>query len=88
MLPGPIRPHRQHMTVSEQGAAPWQRAMGRELTWLLALKFVALILLWWLCFSPAHRTRVDGAATGRQLGLMRDSASVPGVGESQPGVRP
>lgn len=47
----------------------WRRATGREVGVLVALKLIALALLWWLFFSPAHRTPVDGAATGRQLGV-------------------
>jgi hypothetical protein len=53
-------------------AAPgvrWRRALGRDLTWLVVVKLAALALLWWLFFSPAHHTPVDGAAAGRQLGV-------------------
>jgi hypothetical protein len=47
----------------------WRRALGRDLTWLMVVKLAALALLWWLFFSPAHHTPVDGAAAGRQLGV-------------------
>jgi hypothetical protein len=47
----------------------WRTALGRELSVLLLLKAVALALLWWLFFSPAHRTPVDSAAAGRQLAV-------------------
>jgi hypothetical protein len=43
--------------------------LRRHLTLLLALKAVALALLWLLFFSPAHRTAVDGAAAGRHLAV-------------------
>ena len=46
-----------------------RRALGRDLAWLMVVKLVALALLWWLFFSPAHRTPVDGAAAGHQLGV-------------------
>jgi hypothetical protein len=36
---------------------------------LLVIKLAALALLWALCFSPAHRTAVDGQAAGRHLAL-------------------
>lgn len=44
----------------------------REISWWLALKFVALGLLWWLFFSPSHRPHVDSWTTGRKFGV--DSA--------------
>jgi hypothetical protein len=47
----------------------WRRTLRRELTWLLALKGAALVLLWWLFFSPPHRVPVDGAAARRQLAV-------------------
>ncbi|HEV2229341.1 MAG TPA: hypothetical protein VGR86_10330 [Steroidobacteraceae bacterium] len=43
--------------------------MRRHLTVLLALKLAALVLLWALFFSPAHRTAVDAEAAGRQLAV-------------------
>ena len=49
----------------------WRRTLRRELSWLLALKVAALALLWWLCFSPAHRTAVDGQTESRRLALTR-----------------
>jgi hypothetical protein len=64
--------HGAHRDIAGDVAAPrvrWRRALGRDLAWLMAVKLAALALLWWLFFSPAHRTAVDGAATGRQLGI-------------------
>lgn len=49
--------------------ARWRRALRRELTGLLLLKFAALGLLWWLFFVPAHRSSVDAHAASRQLGV-------------------
>ncbi len=53
------------------GAArePWRGILRRHLTLLLAIKLAALALLWVLCFSPAHRSAVDGQAAARHLGL-------------------
>lgn len=53
-------------------AAPpalWRGILRRHLTVLLALKLAALVLLWALFFSPAHRTAVDAEAAGRQLAV-------------------
>jgi hypothetical protein len=44
--------------------APW-----RELTWWMALKLIALFLLWFLFFSPPHRSPVDGETTGRRFAV-------------------
>ena len=35
----------------------------------ITAKLAALALLWWLFFSPAHRTVVDADAAGRRLGV-------------------
>jgi hypothetical protein len=53
----------------------WRRALRRELGWLLAAKLIALLLLWWLFFSPAHRVVVDVSAAMRQLGVSAASAA-------------
>jgi hypothetical protein len=52
----------------------WRRRLGREVAGLIALKLVALALLWWLFFSPAHRTVVDADAAGRRLGVPQAAA--------------
>ena len=44
--------------------APW-----RELTWWMALKLMALFLLWFLFFSPAHRSLVDSETAGHRFAL-------------------
>jgi hypothetical protein len=49
--------------------ADWRRMMGRELMWLLAAKFAALVCLWLLFFSPDHRQPADANATSRQLAI-------------------
>jgi hypothetical protein len=43
--------------------------VGRELAWLLALKFVALFLLWFLFFSPSHRSAVNSETTRERFAL-------------------
>ena len=40
-----------------------------EIALLLALKFVALTIIWHVFFSPAHRMHVDGEVTGERFGL-------------------
>jgi type II secretory pathway component PulM len=54
--------------------ALWRRRLSRELAGLIALKLIALALLWWLFFSPAHRTMVDADAAGRRLGVAEVAA--------------
>jgi type II secretory pathway component PulM len=54
----------------------WRRRLRRELAALIALKLVALALLWWLFFSPAHRTVVDADAAGRRLGMVEAAATI------------
>jgi hypothetical protein len=56
-------------------AVGWRSALRRELSLLLALKLAALVLLWWLFFSPPHRSPVDAAAAGRRLAVERAAAS-------------
>jgi len=58
----------------------WRRAMGRELGWLLAVKFAALVFLWLLFFSPGHRQPVDADATSRRLSVM-PAISTPGTNQ-------
>ena len=50
-------------------AVGWRAALRRDVSLLLLFKALALGLLWWLFFSPAHRTAVDPASTGRHLAL-------------------
>jgi type II secretory pathway component PulM len=54
--------------------ALWRHRLSRELVALIALKFAALALLWWLFFSPAHRTAVDADAAGRRIGVAGTAA--------------
>ncbi|HVY17675.1 MAG TPA: hypothetical protein VHB27_20820 [Rhodopila sp.] len=44
-------------------AAPGQtRAIGRDLLVLVAVKLVALTLIYWVFFSPSHRPAIDVAS--------------------------
>ena len=54
----------------------WRRRLRREVAALIALKLVALALLWWLFFSPAHRAVVDADAAGRRLGMAEAAAGI------------
>jgi ferric-dicitrate binding protein FerR (iron transport regulator) len=67
-------------------ASPWRRATARELAWLVLIKLAALTLLWWLFFSGAHRTPVDDAAAGRQLGVDGPVAAPGGATPGSGGV--
>ena len=51
--------------------ALWRRRLRRELAGLIVIKLAALAFLWWLFFSPAHRTAVDADAAGRRLGVAQ-----------------
>jgi type VI protein secretion system component VasF len=55
-------------------AMHWRRRIRREVVWLLAVKFVALLVLWYLFFGPAHRHAVDGEDTSRHLGMATRAA--------------
>jgi hypothetical protein len=68
------------------GGARWRRALRRELTALLLLKFAALGLLWWLFFAPAHRSPVDAHATSRQFGVAPRTAQ-PATGQTPLNLR-
>jgi hypothetical protein len=68
----------------QQGAyvavTDWRAALRRKIGWLLAAKLAALLVLWMLFFSPAHRVEVTKEAAGRHLAL--DGAEqTPGEGQ-------
>jgi hypothetical protein len=50
-------------------AVGWRATLRRDVSLLLLFKAIALALLWWLFFSPAHRPLVDPLTTGRHLAL-------------------
>ena len=58
---------RTHTSAATPGS--WRGNLKRHLTVLLAIKLAALVLLWALFFSPAHRTAVDGQTVGRHLAV-------------------
>jgi hypothetical protein len=49
---------------------------------LVALKVLALALLWWLFFSSSHRIAVDAHATNERLGVAHAGAG-PGASGTQ-----
>jgi hypothetical protein len=53
---------------------PWHVALRRKVVWLLALKFVALVILWALFFSPAHRFDVTPGRSAEHLALDQGSS--------------
>jgi hypothetical protein len=65
--PGPVYP-----TADEGGMITGNRRLptgalhgsrlGREIAWVIVLKVIALTLLYYLFFSPAHRPVADTAA--------------------------
>ena len=51
--------------------------LRRELAWLTTLKVAALALLWWLFFSAAHHSRVDGEAASRRFAVTPSAVIAP-----------
>jgi hypothetical protein len=52
-------------------AADWRRSLGRAIAGVLALKLLALLVIWALAFSPSRMPNVSPASMSRQLGLER-----------------
>jgi hypothetical protein len=52
------------------GRARWRGSLRRELALLMLLKFVAMLLLWSLFFSPVHQLRVSAQTAGVRLGVV------------------
>jgi hypothetical protein len=68
-------------------AAHWRDELRRAVTALIALKVAALALLWWLFFSPAHRTEVDADGASRRLSLTQgqlQQEALPGLPQAAP----
>jgi hypothetical protein len=57
------------MSGRREDEALWRRRLSGELAVLIAVKFAALALLWWLFFSPPHRTVVDPEVASQRLGV-------------------
>jgi hypothetical protein len=53
----------------------WRIRLGRKIAWLLAIKFVALVILWALFFSPAQRLEVSPARSAEHLALDPQSTA-------------
>jgi hypothetical protein len=54
----------------------WQAALRRRIRWTLLLKLVALLALWLLFFSPAHRIPVTPDAVEAHFSV--DAVAEPG----------
>jgi len=63
-----------HLSVGKRewvaGEADWRHGMRRGMVWLLTVKFAALLLLWWLFFSPSHRQHIGGEAASERLAVV------------------
>ena len=59
---------------SAQRDVAWRARLGRKIAWLLVIKFVALVVLWALFFSPAQRLDVTSDRSAEHLAL--DPASL------------
>jgi hypothetical protein len=51
----------------DTGLADWRRQIRRNIGWALMFKLAALIALWTLFFSPAHRIEVTPGHVESQL---------------------
>jgi hypothetical protein len=60
--------------MSGDGATDWRRRLRRGIAWTIALKLVALILLWAFFFSPAHRPEMTPERVESQLAAPADPA--------------
>ena len=60
--------------------AEWRHELRRAIAAALALKLVALALLWALFFAPVHRTTVDAEAAGERLSLPPAARAAGGTG--------
>lgn len=57
----------------------WRRWLRRKIVLLLAFKLAALVALWLLFFSPAHRVPVDGSVISERLAPARDADDRPSL---------
>lgn len=55
------------MVGSKHAGTGWKRWLRRKIVWLLAFKLAALLILWMLFFSPAHRASVDSEVMSKRL---------------------
>lgn len=58
--------------------ADWRRHTRRQIAWALLLKLAALIALWALFFSPAHRAQITPEAVQHQFAPAAPNAPVSG----------
>jgi len=61
-----------------------RRRLRNEIMVALAFKVVALALIWFLFFSPAHRMHVDGEVATERFGLSAPASLGAGGGVSRP----
>jgi hypothetical protein len=53
----------------------WRIRLARKIVWLLAIKFVALLILWALFFSPTQRVDVSPVRSAEHLALDPQSTA-------------
>ena len=56
-------------------SADWRRRLRRGIGWALFAKLIALILLWTLFFSPAHRLDVTAESVDAQFVIEPEQPS-------------
>lgn len=53
----------------------WRQWLRRKIAWLLLFKLAALVTLWLLFFSPAHRVSVDPDVMSQRVAPIGDAPS-------------
>jgi hypothetical protein len=63
----------------------WRRGLRRAIVWTLGLKLLALLILWSLFFTPAHRPQVTPPSVENRLALpVASPHPAAGAGDSSP----
>jgi hypothetical protein len=65
------------LVIEDRAYGSWRRGMRREIGWFMLAKLAALLILWALFFSPAHRHSVDGRVTADRFALVPVSSDQP-----------
>lgn len=61
----------------------WRQWLRRKIAWLLLFKLAALIVLWLLFFSPAHRVHVDPGVMSQRVAPISETPAGHTIPKSQ-----
>lgn len=65
------------MSIATGDDRSWRHALRRHLTIALLIKLLALMLMWWFFFQPAHRPTKGPVPTAERFGLNTPPATLP-----------